>query len=254
MVQPVRPVVQLAHPRGAARDLHLLGLGLGGRRQRGVARLGGGAGQGGRALDDPARADLRQRRRRRLSRSPARSSSARTQNDVLKPLGKSGLRLAVVQAPDHRRAHVGVGVDPDDDPADGADDAVDGEVGRDSGGVREDPSALPDADGLDDRDGRALGRVDGAAHRVRLEPERPQRLDHGARLRGLLLLRLHRPRLRLVLPAGAVQERARLRARRADARARRGDDGLHLRQGVDRGERSELQLLARRSSASRCRS
>ena len=36
------------------------------------------------------------------------------------------LRLAARQDPDHRRAHLGGGLDPDDDPADRADDALDG--------------------------------------------------------------------------------------------------------------------------------
>ena len=40
-------------------------------------------------------------------------------DDVLSALGTGRLRLAVRQAPDHRRAHLGLGVDPDDDPADG---------------------------------------------------------------------------------------------------------------------------------------
>ena len=79
------------------------------------------------------------------------------------------LRLALGQAPDHRRAHVGVRVDADDDPADRADDAVDGEVGRDPGGVRADSSALPDADRLDARHGRALDRLDGVPAR-RFDP------------------------------------------------------------------------------------
>ena len=55
------------------------------------------------------------------------------------------LRLAAGQAPDHRGAHLGVGVDPDDDPAHGAHDAVDGALRVDSEGVRRDPPALPDA-------------------------------------------------------------------------------------------------------------
>ncbi len=83
VVQPVRPVLQLADPRRAARDLHLLGLGLGGGRQRGVARLGGGTGQGGRALDDPPRADLRRRldgghrvRRHEVPRRELRTTSS----------------------------------------------------------------------------------------------------------------------------------------------------------------------------------
>ena len=74
-------------------------------------------------------------------------------------------RLRARQAADHRRAHVGLRVDADDDPADRADDAVDGEVGRDPGGVRPRPPALLDADVLDAADGRAVDRVDGRAPR-----------------------------------------------------------------------------------------
>ena len=44
------------------------------------------------------------------------------------------------QAADHRRAHLGIGVDPDDDPANGADDALDGALRRDPQGVRPHPS------------------------------------------------------------------------------------------------------------------
>ncbi len=111
-------------------------------------------------LDDPARADLR---RRLDGRAGLRRHEVprRNSNDVLNAARQGRVRLALGQAADHRRADVGLGVDPDDDPADGADDAVDGEVGRDPDGVREDPPALPDADCLDARDGCALGRVDG---------------------------------------------------------------------------------------------
>ena len=73
-------------------DLHLLGLGLGRRRQRGVRGPGRGAGQGGGALDGAARADLRRRddRRRRPTAAPASSSA--NANDVLSPLGTARLR------------------------------------------------------------------------------------------------------------------------------------------------------------------
>ena len=57
-------------------------------------------------------------------------------DDVLKRARHGRVRLAVGQAADHRRAHVGLGVDADDDPADRAHDAVDGALGRDPGGVR----------------------------------------------------------------------------------------------------------------------
>ena len=43
------------------------------------------------------------------------------------------LRLAARQDPDHRRADLGRGLDPDDDPADRANDALDGARPRDAG-------------------------------------------------------------------------------------------------------------------------
>ena len=61
-------------------------------------------------------------------------------DDVLSALGKDVARLAVGQAADHRRAHVGVGVDADDDPADDALDAVDGDARRDPAALRSHPS------------------------------------------------------------------------------------------------------------------
>ena len=69
-------------------------------------------------------------------------------------------RLALEQAADHRGAHLGRGLDPDDDPAHRPDDPVDGALGCAAGRVREGPPALPDADRLDDRHGRALDRLD----------------------------------------------------------------------------------------------
>ena len=56
---------------------------------------------------------------------------------------------------------------------------------------------------LDPRDGRALDRLDAAARRLRLVAGRARRLDHCPRLLDPLLLRLHRPRLRRLLPAGS---------------------------------------------------
>ena len=54
-------------------------------------------------------------------------------------------RLAAGQTADHHRADLGLGVDPDDDPADGADDALDGALRLDPEGLRANPSPLPDA-------------------------------------------------------------------------------------------------------------
>ena len=48
------------------------------------------------------------------------------QNDVLNALGTGVLGSHARQAADHRRAHLGLGLDADDDPADRPHDAVDG--------------------------------------------------------------------------------------------------------------------------------
>ena len=86
-----------------------------------------GPGQGRGHQHDPARADLRGRRRRGPGvRRPERA--APRQERRLSALGRRRTRLAAGQALDHRGADLGVGVDPDDDPADRADDAVDGAV------------------------------------------------------------------------------------------------------------------------------
>ena len=53
--------------------------------------------------------------------------------------------------------HLGVGVDPDDDPADRPDHPVDGGLQGDPGEVRPDPPAVPHPDLVDDRHGRRLG-------------------------------------------------------------------------------------------------
>ena len=164
------------------------------------------------------------------------------------------VRLAARQAADHLRAHLGLGVDADDDPADRAHDAVDGEVGCDPGGVRPGPPALLHADLLDAADGRPVDPVDGGAARVQPEPERARRHDLGARLRGLLLLRIHRPGLRRVLPPRPVQERPQLHPRRADPGGRRGDDGLRRRSRPTATTTRPATTTPSRSSASRRRS
>ena len=95
-------------------------------RQRGDRRPGRGAGQGDRDQHpDPAR------RSTWSSPSPPRPTPASTawsptRKTCSARLGDRSLRLAARQDPDHRRAHLGRGVDPDDDPADGANDALDG--------------------------------------------------------------------------------------------------------------------------------
>ena len=68
--------------------------------------------------------------------------------------GRPGLRLAARQAADHRGADLGLGLDPDDDPADGANDALDGalQIGAEEAGRH--PPPLPDARHLDPADGR----------------------------------------------------------------------------------------------------
>ena len=48
------------------------------------------------------------------------------QNDVLNALGSGVLGRRAEQAADHRRAHLGVGLDADDDPADRPHDPLDG--------------------------------------------------------------------------------------------------------------------------------
>ena len=56
----------------------------------------------------------------------ARDFLRHNKDDVLERARRRRLRLAARQAADHRGADLGLGLDPDDDPADRADDAVDG--------------------------------------------------------------------------------------------------------------------------------
>ena len=81
------------------------------------------------------------------------------------------------------------------------------------------PPALLHAHVLDPADGRPVDRVDRGAARVQPEPGRARRHDLGARLRRLLLLRLHRTGVRCVLPARPVQERPELPPRRGWSRS-----------------------------------
>ena len=138
-------------------------------------------------------------------------------DDILGALGKDVLGVAVGQAADHRRAHVGVGLDADHDPADHPGDARDVEPRRAAEDLREDPSASPDAERLDRLDVR---RLDRGLPRAQLHlAEHPLRLGHRDRVRHRLLLRAHRSRLHLVLPAGAHEERAQLRLCRVCCRS-----------------------------------
>ena len=82
-----------------------------------------------------------------------------------------GVRLAVGQAPDHRGAHLGVGVDADHDPPDGAHDVVDGPLEVDPADLRPHPSEVPDPGRLHARHGRALDRLHGDPGRLQLSQD-----------------------------------------------------------------------------------
>ena len=142
--QPVQPQPQRDLRRDAARGLHLLGLGHDRDRQRGDRRPGRGPGAGDRDQHpDPARHLPRRRRRRPGLR---RRRPARRQPGRRAQLARHrSLRLAAGQDPDHRRALLGGGIDPDDDPADGANDALDGARQRDAEEPRQGPPPLPHA-------------------------------------------------------------------------------------------------------------
>ena len=209
MVQPLRDLVQRAHRRRPARHLHLLGLGLRGRRERGVRELRRGSGPGGRRLDAHLSCSSTSSSRPPPGVWRHTTCSIDNSNDVLSVLGTKRLRVSVGQAADHRRAHVGVRFDPDDDPAHRAHDALDVALGCDPADLRPGPSAVSDADVLDASawaccrsSGRCCSSVQPGAGRAR-------RLDHRARLLGLLLLRLHGARVRRVLPEAALQELSR---------------------------------------------
>ena len=220
LVQPVHAPWR-QHRAGRRRPpgrVHLLGLGQRRLRQRGIQGQRQRARAGRSHEHDPARPDLRGGghrgpglRRHDLPEAPRRRRAQRA--------GRAGPRLAARQAPDHRRAHLGLGIDADDDPADRQDHAVDGPLRLDPQDLRADPPALSDARRLDARDGRRLADLD-AGHHQR-QPERAQRLDHRDRLPDRLLLRAHRLRLRRLLPQGALQELQELHHGRSGALPRR---------------------------------
>ncbi len=120
---------------------------------------------------------------------------------------RPGPRLWLGQAPDHRRAHLGFGLDPDDDPAHRADHVLDGPLAGDPASVWEGPSPVLDSHLLDASHGRSVDRLDGRVAGLQLQPGCARRRDLRPRLLGLLLLRVHRTGLRLLLPPGSVQER-----------------------------------------------
>ena len=113
-----------ADDRRPARRLHLLGLGQRGQRQRGDREPERGARPLGGRVDDPARRHLRPRRdgRDRVRRHGEARRRGRRAGDPRHRRPRRHVR----QPADHRRADVGGGLDADDDPADGAHDAVDG--------------------------------------------------------------------------------------------------------------------------------
>ena len=136
--------------RRVARRLHLLGLG---QRRRPSTR---------KPRTRPTRRASR-RSSRRSSSSSSTSSSRRPRSPIggpaqladagrgAQPPRRPGLRKPVGQDPDHRGAHVGGRVDADDDPADGAHDALDGARQGDARRVRQRPRPVRDAELLDDR-------------------------------------------------------------------------------------------------------
>ncbi len=78
------------------------------------------------------------------------------QADILNALGNGVLGSDARQAADHRRAHLRLGLDADDDPADRPHDAVDGPLESGHRAARARAQALSDADRLDARLRRAL--------------------------------------------------------------------------------------------------
>ncbi len=83
---------------------------------------------------------------------------------------------------------------------------------------------------------RDLGRLLRRSHDG--QREHPQRLDHGNGAHDRLLPRHHRRGVRRLLPQGALQRPADVRARRARSRAGSRDDGVHLREVGHRPEQS----------------
>ena len=211
-LSPSRPERHGDRERDADRRLHLLGLGHRRRHQRGVRRPGHDAGPRGDHLDRAAAAHLRpglgghdRLRRSRHGGHRARQRGQRrrrVRGDGPRGLRRRHGRLDHGPPAGHLRAHLGLRLDPDHDPAHRADQPVDGGVQGGAGAVREDPPEVPDADRVDDLDGRRLDRLLRAAHAD--QREHPGRHHRGGRAADRLLLRAHRLRVRVVLPEDDV--------------------------------------------------
>ena len=126
---PFGAQLRRADRRRPARDLHLLGLGLGRRGQRGVENPAEGPGRAAvlstilLVLIYSRRDGRTGRRRRQVPRQPEqperRAERAR----------HTGLRLGTCRSCCSSRADLGLGVDADDDPADRPHDDLDGQLG-----------------------------------------------------------------------------------------------------------------------------
>ncbi len=164
LVQPLRVrVVRRVHRVGAARAVHLLGLGHLPRAERGDPRPEAHPGTGRRADDAHPARDLRGRRgrgdvvrRARRHRHRPRQRGERRRR-VLRAEGRA-LRSVGVAA--RGRGHdLGGVVDADDDPADGARHPRDGGLQGAAQAVRHGASEVPHAVVLDDPDGGRRDRV-----------------------------------------------------------------------------------------------
>ena len=129
LVLPLRPAGRNdgAGQRGAARRLHLLGMGQRRLRQRGVTRRRQRPRQGGGDEHDSAGADLR-RRRRGSAGLPRPALSHQQRRRRARRARPQRARLPARQAADHHGADLRLGLDPDDDPADGPHHALDGSL------------------------------------------------------------------------------------------------------------------------------
>ncbi len=115
---------------------------------------------------------------------------------------RAGLRGARGVAAAADRVRIGAVVHPDDHPADGARNAVDGRLRGHPQALRYRPSPLHDPGLRHHRDGcRGAVLLPGADLR---QPERTRRFDRVARTGGGVLLRHHRILVRLVLPPHTV--------------------------------------------------
>ena len=162
-------------------------------------------------------------------------------DDVLSALGTQVLGWGALH-PDHRGAHIGLRLDPDDDSPHHAHIALDGGEPGDSAVLRAHPPAPPDPQHVDDLDGCPLDRL--VRRTDCRQPEHPLRLDRCARPDDRLLLRALRLRVHLVLPP-ELEEREGRPARRHRAPRRRADLDL----GVRRSRASTSRTRRTRSRA-----